>query len=760
MRAASVRAGILVLVAAIAPLASEPPARFVQAVEFPYYLYPRSLWERELVWLKNLGIRTVEFSIPWNWHQLPQGGFDLTGTTSPRRDLVGMVRLLRRLGMQAWVRPLPPVANWPNGGAPAGGSNPAAQRAWLKALEGVLATQTANHGGPIAYVEGAPLAIDAAAPPAPVVSVSAADPGALLRSRTAIGATHGALLWTGLEDALYPAGWESGAGPQLHPGAVGIGGEERPSVAALRRDAALLPNWSPLLGALQPVPLPKPAAGKLPDSVTAIELISSAASAVCITNRGTRPFVDELRVVEPATRRTTIIPGVKVGPGESLWLPVSVSLGPKGLCRECTNFSVAERIVYATAELLAVEYENGILAMEFAAPEDGETILQLERKPVGPYLARGKPTDFDWDDKTLRARLPIPANRAGDHRVRVGIAIEEPETSAFFNDARRLIIGQKNVVSTSYSSSALAVRSRLRLPDGYTATAKPRPENGGIDYEITVPADAVHGDFASLVVEADGMPLGRARLQLFRAATIRIAEALQLHFGPRMRLAVDPPIAVVEPKGGTNLDVLVRNNWPGIETFHLEASGEGLDFFPAKQEVNVGAMDERHYMLRVFAADGGVGLRDWRLKVSGAASDDLAMRVVLLPRGRTVVWSADLDGDGEPEWILESQKARAVFSSQDGGRWMEFTAKSTGANFLPEQGAYAAAGAVEVKAAGDRLEIAGRGWKRTVSLSDATLTIEQNTPLPSDGLAPLKQDNVALSIAHPAPNRAVYTLGN
>jgi beta-galactosidase GanA len=89
-------------------------ADYLQAVEFPYYLYPRTLWERELVWLKNIGVQTVEFSIPANYHQLQPGEFDLTGSTNPRRDLVGFVRLLRKLGLRAWVRPLPPVAGLVN----------------------------------------------------------------------------------------------------------------------------------------------------------------------------------------------------------------------------------------------------------------------------------------------------------------------------------------------------------------------------------------------------------------------------------------------------------------------------------------------------------------------------------------------------------------------------------------------------------------------------------------------------------------------
>jgi hypothetical protein len=738
MKAACVRIGLfLAFAAAATPVAPAPANDFIQAVEFPYYLYPRALWERELVWIKNLGVRTVEFSVPANWHQQAQGGFDLTGATSPRRDLVGFVRLMRRLGLRAWIRP-----------STAG----AAQTAWQKALQDALATQTASHGGPIAYVEGGTLEIEAGEAPSPVVTIPAGDPDALVRSREAIAGAKGALLWTDVEDKLYPAGWPGNSGPLLHKGAVGMDGEERQSVAPLRRDAALLRNWSPVLASFQPVAMPKPAAGKLPAGVTAVELTSAAASAIAVTNQGTQPFHDELRVIEPVSKRTLAIPNVTVGPGESLWLPLAVSLGQKGLCKECTNFSTAERIVYATAELLTIEYENGILAMEFAAPEDAEAILQLEREPVGPYLAAGKPTRFEWDDKALRVRLQIPANKNGDHRVRIGLAMEEPETSAFFNETRRLIVGQKNLVSTTYSSSDLAARSRLRLPDGYTATAKPRAEEG-IDYEVAVPADAVHGDSASLAIEADGMLLGRARLPLFRAATIRITEAIKMHFG-RTELEVDPPTAVVEPRGGSNVEVAIRNNWPIIQTFRLDAAGSGLEFFPPKQEISIGAMDQRKYLLRVLAGDGVTGVRDWQLKVAGAASAEMAMRLVVLPRGRTVVWSADLDGDGSAEWIIESQRARAVFSSQDGGRWMEFTSKETGANCLPEEGAFAGAGPVEVKAAGDRLEITGRGWKRTVSLTGAALTIEQTGALPVDGLTGGK----SFSIERQGTTRAVYRL--
>ena len=89
---------------------------------------------------------------------------------------------------------------------------------------------------------------------------------------------------------------------------------------------------------------------------------------------------------------------------------------------------------------------------------------------------------------------------------------------------------------------------------------------------------------------------------------------------------------------------------------------------------------------------------------------------------------------------------------------MEFNWKDTNLNYLPEQGAFAAHGPVEVHSSGDALEFAGPGWKRTVRLDGSTLTFEQTTPLPADGLAPDRRGNIDFRIAHTAPGRAVYSL--
>ena len=466
---------------------------------------------------------------------------------------------------------------------------------------------------------------------------------------------------------------------------------------------------------------------------------------------------------DPATRRTVVLAGAQVPPKEALWLPVSVSLGGGGLCGDCAGLAGAERIVYATAELLAIEYENGILAMEFAAPVEGEVILQLSRRPSGPLLAAGKLTHFDFDEKTMRARLPVPQGRGPEHKVRIGLAIEPPEQSAFFVDARRLIIGRRNTVATSYSSEQLAARSRLRLPEGFTA----RPVTKSpieIDYEIDVPADALHGDWITLAIEADGVLLGRARVQLFRPASVRVGQAISLHFGGE-ELPVDPPMAAIDPKAGRNLDVHIRNNWPAIETFKVQSSGEALQFFPSETEISIGAVMERVVPVRVFAEEARAGLNEWRIAVSGGAALEIPVRLAVVPRGEAVAYAADLDGDGYEEWVLENQRARAVFSSRDGGRWIEYVWKDTGVNLLPENGWLAGVGPVAVrpKSAGGAasLEVVFGQGKRTITLAaaEARLTVDQSVPLPAEALKSEKRSDVSLDVTREESGRAVYVLG-
>jgi len=689
-------------------IAGSAAAEFVQAVEFPYHQYPRPLWERELVWLRNIGIRTVAFSIPTE-----------TRPGDPRADLPGLIKLLRRLELRAWIR----------GAAPR-------ETAWLE-------PHLTSHGGPIAFADSP--AVGAPPPPQPVSRLSATDPAALARSRRILAAGRGSLVWQDVEDTLAPL---------LRKGVVSFTGEERPGAAVLKRNAALLKCWAALLPSLR---TERP----LVAGIRAVQLHSlghKGVSAVVVTNAGPKPFAGNLRAWDPEAKRELTLAGLNVPAGESLWLPVNVPLAGGGFCEDCSAFAPPDRIVYATAELHAVESENGILAFEFVAPAKGEVLVKLAREPSGPLLAGGRPAGFKWDESSSTVRLPVPAGQPPLYRVRIGLAIEPPESAGFFANTNpaRLILGRPNIVSSSYSSAGLADRSRLVAPAGFRVRAE-RKSPLEIDYEVAAPADALHGEQAPLALEADGVRLGRVRMQLLRPASLRLPDAVTVHLGPAAELAVDPALVSIEPSG-RNLRVIIRNNFPAIQNYVLEASGTGLKFAPERMEVSVGAATEREVAVRVFAEEPG--LQTARLRLTGAAEVELALRILPVRRGEVVAQAIDLDGDGTPDWILENHRVRAAFNGLD-GRWMEYVWKETGTNFLPEAGALPMTGPVTIKATQEggvaRLELNGPRQRRTIELAaERGLAIRQDSPL--EAVKPDKRDGVVFGIEKRSAGEAVFTL--
>jgi hypothetical protein len=752
---------LLLLLAGSVP-APEAPRGFVQAVEFPYYAYPPQLWERELIWLKNLGVGTVAFSIPWNWHQPDSETLDLAGRTSPRRDLIGFIRLLKRAGLRAWIRPAPPVKGWINSGYPAGlESDRRGLRKWLSDLNNVLDPFLASHGGPIAFVEGSGGVFKAPEPPLPLTLVSIKDSRALMQSRQVFAAGHGSLLWEDVEDSIPPVGWEAANTPIFRSGAISLSGDERTPVTPLRRDALLWQYWGAALPALRPTFTVRPVTGELPAGVLAQQLIGpNGASALSVVNQSKTEFAGALRAFYPPSKRRIALPQIRLAPGEALWLPVNIPLTGADFCRDCSGFANRDHIIYATAELNLVEYENGILAMEFAAPKAGVVVLQLSQEPSGPLLAGGKPTSFDWDDKAFRVRLPIPQGQGPEHRVRIGLAIQAPDSSAFFVEAKRLTIGQKNRLETSYSSEQVAQRSRLIIAPGFHAQSEVKSPTE-IEYEIDVPADSLHGDSAPMALEADGVLMSRASLQLLRPLSVRVREAMGLHYGSAGELPVMPAIVPVDASAGRDVSVVLHNNSPEIRNFTVGAQGDGLEFSPARTEIAIAGAMERDAVIRVFPIPSEHGLVPWRLHITGAVAVDLPMRFAVIPRGETIAYSADLDDDGQSEWVLENQRARAVFSARDGGRWLEFVWKDSGLNLLPENGALAAAGVADVQINPDSsLGFRVNGRLRTVRLagSGATLSVEQTNPLQQEPLPTGKRSDLVFRVTRESPTRAVYSI--
>ncbi|MHB8590456.1 MAG: amino acid permease [Vulcanimicrobiaceae bacterium] len=102
---------------------------FVYAAAFFYERIPRSQWRASLQAYRELGINTIDLYVMWNWHasQAPRTArgtlrqiFDFTGRTNPRRDLVGLLKLIDAMGFKVILRPGPVIRNeWRNGGYPA-----------------------------------------------------------------------------------------------------------------------------------------------------------------------------------------------------------------------------------------------------------------------------------------------------------------------------------------------------------------------------------------------------------------------------------------------------------------------------------------------------------------------------------------------------------------------------------------------------------------------------------------------------------------
>ena len=413
------RAGLLLLLsAALAPAWAE--SVWVESVEFPWNAFPRSLWERELAWLKNIGIRHV--SLP---------------PTPDAAELAGILRILRSLDLEADLEGPVPDA---------------------------LLPLTRAHGGPLT------------APLAGAVRISALAPDALTHSRKLLTSGKTSLIWTDVEETFSAS--------SHHAGAVNFAGVESAATGPLRRNAQLSKYWGETLGRLKETPLPQPAPGILLQqfgSETGLAFVS-------IVNTTSRPWTGDVKL------KRLVIPAVMVPAHDSAWLPVHVTLLAGPLCKDCTAFAKRNHLVYSTAELTAMEYENGILAMEFSAPAKGEVLLQLSSEPRGPLVAGGRPAEVTWDDKTQRVRLPIPAGTGVGHHVRIGLAIEAPDATAFFTSAHVLLIGETNHLTAEFSSEAIAQRSRLRTTPEFAFTQDPTKEPLQFIYNIKVPETAIHGD--------------------------------------------------------------------------------------------------------------------------------------------------------------------------------------------------------------------------------------------------------------------------
>ncbi|HMQ52415.1 MAG TPA: beta-galactosidase [Anaerolineae bacterium] len=79
---------------------AEPP---FFAAEFDYFRLPAERWSLLLTRLRQMGCQIVSVGVPWLWHEIEPGQVDLTGASSPRRNLAGLLKLCRALQLTCLI---------------------------------------------------------------------------------------------------------------------------------------------------------------------------------------------------------------------------------------------------------------------------------------------------------------------------------------------------------------------------------------------------------------------------------------------------------------------------------------------------------------------------------------------------------------------------------------------------------------------------------------------------------------------------------
>lgn len=83
--------------------------KFIYGGELHYFRVPKIDWEDRIKKVKEAGCNLISTYIPWMWHETEEGNIDLTGNTTPERDLMTFLKMVEEQDMYCLVRPGPYV---------------------------------------------------------------------------------------------------------------------------------------------------------------------------------------------------------------------------------------------------------------------------------------------------------------------------------------------------------------------------------------------------------------------------------------------------------------------------------------------------------------------------------------------------------------------------------------------------------------------------------------------------------------------------
>ncbi|MCK4946852.1 MAG: beta-galactosidase [Candidatus Aureabacteria bacterium] len=77
------------------------------SADYPYYRDSRHIWSKKLDLLKEMGVNTVTFYVPWRHHSYFPGEYDFKGQTVPNTDVIRFIDLIAQKGLYCIVKPGP-----------------------------------------------------------------------------------------------------------------------------------------------------------------------------------------------------------------------------------------------------------------------------------------------------------------------------------------------------------------------------------------------------------------------------------------------------------------------------------------------------------------------------------------------------------------------------------------------------------------------------------------------------------------------------
>ena len=171
----------------------------------------------------------------------------------------------------------------------------------------------------------------------------------------------------------------------------------------------------------------------------------------------------------------------------------------------------------------------------------GEVVLQLSREPPARYVAGGKPDGLRLG-RHMKARppAPFPTGTGAGNRVRIGLAIEAPDATAFFDSASVLVIGEDEPLPAQFSSrrdrAAFAPAHLARL--SRSRGSRQRPAQDDLQYH-----GARHGGSRRPRRTRDRSRWHAdepRRPQLLRPASLHFADAIEVHLAREFRAPLYP----------------------------------------------------------------------------------------------------------------------------------------------------------------------------------------------------------------------------